>query len=298
MKCGPDECPIVAFSDLTPAEQRVERKRIAKKMSDQGFTEQQIAKQLGVSQNTISLDLSNLSIVDKLKPAKTASNPKGAGRPRGTGRTPKRGEAEKFKQAREIVRPRIEAGEALKTAKLEQEHGISRDTFERAALAEQARKEALADPTIERADLPLSAQQKLDAAIRQHKRKLDMEFEVRCREECRRWLNEVSLPQYLKEIDTLERFIRNREGIMDRTTYKKILACLHPDRVQDTALKNRYAEAFRLFTELEKRVLNEKESPTEFRKMPRTYEDLMAMKAKVQAERRAKRTNKSTMSVR
>jgi hypothetical protein len=81
----------------------------------------------------------------------------------------------------------------------------------------------------------------------------------------------------------------NRKGIMDRLTYRKILACLHPDRVSDPALKKRYEEAFRLFTNLEKRVLNEKESPTQFRKMPRTYEELMAMKAKVQSERRARR---------
>jgi predicted ArsR family transcriptional regulator len=52
--------------------------------SEQSFTMEQIATQLGVSQNTISLDLRNLSTVDKLKPAKTASNPKGAGRPKGT----------------------------------------------------------------------------------------------------------------------------------------------------------------------------------------------------------------------
>jgi hypothetical protein len=64
-------------------------------------------------------------------------------------------------------------------------------------------------------------------------------------------------------------------------------------------MKKRYEEAFRLFSELEKRVLDEKESPTEFRQMPRTYEELMAMKAKVQAERRAKRAaGKSTVSVR
>lgn len=60
--------------------------------------------------------------------------------------------------------------------------------------------------------------------------------------------------------------------------------------MSDAALKKRFEEAFRLFTELEKRVLNEKESPTQFRRMPRTYEELMAMKAKVRAERRAKRT--------
>ena len=81
IKCGPDGCPIIAFSDLTPAEQRVQRKRIAAKMVEQGFTEQQIAKQLGYSQQTISNDLSNLPEISKSKPAKTESNPKGAGRP-------------------------------------------------------------------------------------------------------------------------------------------------------------------------------------------------------------------------
>ena len=108
-------------------------------------------------------------------------------------------------------------------------------------------------------------------------------------EECKRRLNAISLPQYAKELGELERLISSRKGIMDRITYRKILSCLHPDRVADATLKKRYEEAFRLFTELEKRVLNEKESPTAFRKMPRTYDELMAMKRKVQEERRARR---------
>jgi hypothetical protein len=143
--------------------------------------------------------------------------------------------------------------------------------------------------------LSMTAQQKLDV----YKRKLDAEFEARTREECRRWLNEVSLPQYRKELIELERSITNRRGIMDGITYKKILTCLHVERLiqllgiplskLDTNLQRRYNEAFQLFTTLEKRVLDEKESPTTFRKMPRTYEELMAMRAKVQAQRRAKR---------
>ena len=67
MKCGPDDCPIKAFSDLTPAEQRVERKRTAKKMSDQGFTIEQIAKQLNVSKSTISTDLQTFPELEKSK---------------------------------------------------------------------------------------------------------------------------------------------------------------------------------------------------------------------------------------
>ena len=41
---------------------------------------EQIATQLGVRQSTITEDLRDLSTIDKSKPAKTASNPKGAGR--------------------------------------------------------------------------------------------------------------------------------------------------------------------------------------------------------------------------
>jgi hypothetical protein len=54
---------------------------------------------------------------------------------------------------------------------------------------ETARREAVAkvEPEIDRsALLSMTAQQKLDAAIRQHKRKLDLEFDIRMRAELRR----------------------------------------------------------------------------------------------------------------
>ena len=56
---------------------RDDRIRIAKYLyGERECTQEQIATQLGVSQNTISLDLSSLSIIDKPK------RPKG-GRPKG-----------------------------------------------------------------------------------------------------------------------------------------------------------------------------------------------------------------------
>jgi hypothetical protein len=157
------------------------------------------------------------------------------------------------------------------------------------------------DEQIDPASLSMTAQQKLEAYRRQIERKLDIEFEYRVREELKRHLDDVALPSYLKEIAALERSIRDRRGIMDRVTYRKILACLHVERLiqllnisiteLDPALKKRFDEAFTLFTELEKRVLNEKESPTTFRKMPSTYEELMAAREKVGARNseRAKR---------
>jgi hypothetical protein len=269
-------------------DRKAQRKSIAEKLYTQGFTMEAIATQLSVSVNTIHHDLRNFSTIEKLKPAKTASNPKGAGRRKGSTTRRKNTTVSAERAALAIL-------DGSKTyPEAEQESGLS-NTVLRAAVA---REEGRREPIITRDMLSMSAQQKLDAAIRQATRKLEIEIETRCREDLRRWLNEVTLPQYAKELGTLERSIRERKGVMDRVTYRKIRACLHPDRVHDPALKKRYEEAFQLFTELEKRVLDEKESPTEFRKMPRTYEELMAMKAKVQAERRAKRGSKSRVIVR
>jgi predicted ArsR family transcriptional regulator len=56
---------------------------MARPLADQTkWTMQRIAEALNVSQSTITEDLRNLLTVDKLKSAKTASNPKGAGRPK------------------------------------------------------------------------------------------------------------------------------------------------------------------------------------------------------------------------
>lgn len=57
-------------------------------MYERGFTEEQIAKQFGVSQRTISEDLRNLEVSSKLEHAKTPTNPKGAGRKKGSSTKP------------------------------------------------------------------------------------------------------------------------------------------------------------------------------------------------------------------
>jgi hypothetical protein len=73
------------WADMSPDDRKAQRKPVAEKLYRQGFTMEAIATQLAVDQATISRDLSNLCSVHKLKPAKTASNPKGAGRPKGSG---------------------------------------------------------------------------------------------------------------------------------------------------------------------------------------------------------------------
>jgi predicted ArsR family transcriptional regulator len=62
-----------------------DRKRIAEYLyGTKEWTMEKIAEALDVGKTTIERDLANLPTPGKLKPAKTASNPKGAGRPKGS----------------------------------------------------------------------------------------------------------------------------------------------------------------------------------------------------------------------
>lgn len=296
----PDNCLIAVWHSL-PEDQRTKQRRrpIVETLAKQGYTESAIAIQLGVSHQTIGRDLNEFVHDGQTQPRASKRGRKNEGRPKGS--TKKTGSTASGRRRikdltreveQKVASAVLDHGKSLEDAAAE--HGVGSVQQAKIAVAyERGRREA--EPNVTPDMLSMTAQQKLDAAIRQAKHRLEVEIETRCREDLRRWLNEVTLPQYAKELGALERSIRERKGVMDRVTYRKILACLHPDRVHDPALKKRYEEAFRLFTELEKRVLDEKESPTQFRKMPRTYEELMAMKAKVQAERRAKRASKSNI---
>jgi len=293
----PDNCLLAVWYGIPEDQRTKERRRpLVEQLVKQGYTQEAIAMQLGIGQSTVQRDIETLPNVGNVKGQgkDTRGRKRSTGRPKGRKERPHKSDANTQTQAAKLF-----LDDGLTREATQQETGLGPHEVQLAVERERGRREAQAEKTaLDPSLLSKTAQEKLNAAVRAHKRKLDLEFENRTREECRRWLNEVSLPQYAKELAELERSIRSRKGVMDRITYRKILACLHPDRVQDPALKKRYEEAFRLFTELEKRVLDEKESPTQFRAMPRTYEELMKMKAKVQAERRAKRAaRKSSISV-
>jgi hypothetical protein len=281
MKCSPNGCPIVAFSDLTPAEQRVERKRIAQKMSEQGFTQEQIAKQLGVTQRTISEDLRdfNLEETSKSKPAKTTTNPKGAGRPKGKRATTP-------VQDQQIAAAVLDEGKTREQAR--QEYNVSNTVVRRAVANEEGRREALADPEIDRSALSLTSQQKLDAAVRQHQRKLDAAFEGRVQEEINQRLDHIILPVWRKKIADAKKIYDVRRSITDKETFNVILKCLHTDtrkHIGDDIVN----DAFSRFLALEKYLLNEKDSPTKFTGLPTTAAEWEQRKQEAATMRRAKR---------
>ena len=64
----PDNCFLAAWYSVPEDQRTAERRRpIVEQLAKQGYTQDAIAMQLGVSQQTIGRDLETLSIVDNVK---------------------------------------------------------------------------------------------------------------------------------------------------------------------------------------------------------------------------------------
>jgi hypothetical protein len=168
-------------------------------------------------------------------------------------------------KARQAVRELVEAGQPVPSEKIAAELGISPASVERAGVAERARLETLEELKVDPSTLSMSAQAKLESAIRQRMKELNAEFEIRVaaevKERVERRIDEYWMPKHQKQLEDAERIIKGRRGLMPRADYVKILACLHPDRV-DPTLKDRFSEAFNLFKLQEVVLVSEKEMPT------------------------------------
>jgi hypothetical protein len=187
-------------------------------------------------------------------------------------------------KARAIIRPSLEAGEIINCLKLAEEYGIGSGTFEMAVYVELARMEALEQSGV--AMWTKTAREKITGSIRAHKKKLDLEFEGRVLREVRKRIERTVLPSLQEREALARRILDSHKGLMERENYRKIIACLHPDRV-DEELKARYEEAFLIMTGLEKVIVKEKTVPV-VSTMPQTWADLMALRRTPKTKRAVK----------
>jgi IS30 family transposase len=261
-----------------------DRKRIAEHLyGKQEWTMQRIAEALNVSHQTIGRDLGDLSMVDKLNTRpKTASNPKGAGRPKGTLKPERRMNTRLDAEA--AAKAVLDEGKSY--AEMEAATGLSGTVLRSAIAREEGRREVLADPEVRPEDLTLSARQKLEAAIRQHKKKLDLEFEESVRQQVLSRTKD-RFEWMKKKEDWANRIIGSHKGVFSRQDYRKILACLHPDHNSFQFA----AEALQAFSKQEK-VLVKPEPPAldpRTPPLPRTAADWQAARDARTAELRAAR---------
>jgi hypothetical protein len=280
----PNDCPLAVWTNLAPADRKAQRKPIAERLYKQGFTMEAIATQLGVAQRTISRDLESLDIMSK------PSRPKG-GRPKGSTKS-----RSGPKPERRTTTPAIEAT----AASLVLDHGKTYEQVKDQLGLESvntvktsvAREEGRRDPQIDRGELSQTAQQKFDAAIRQHQAKLDASFRIKIEDEIRRRIDEIVLPHWKQKIEQAQELFNRRRGLMDKDTFNTIRRALHPDS-RNSISDRKLGEAFDQFMALEKYLLNEKDSPTEFPDLPKTWQDWERAKQRATAERKARRASQT-----
>jgi hypothetical protein len=201
-----------------------------------------------------------------------------------------------YEAAMGVIERRAQTGESLAYNDIQREAGISSTAVRRALAVWDAKQEHASDFG---KFLSSSATEKLEAAIRQHKKKLDQEFEARIHVEVNRIINEEVLPRYGDKLAKADAIIAadNRKHTsllfpLSPAQYKAILAALHPD---NSTSPERRAELFQLFKSKEDRLKSPVDTDARLAAagLPRNLDELMARRNQVQAERRAKRKPKS-----
>lgn len=177
---------------------------------------------------------------------------------------------------------------------MEKKTGLSNTVLRSAVAREEGRREERTEPAVNRDDLSPSAQQRFDAAVRQHKRGLDAAYDQAVRDGIKAALADTILPHYKAKYEQYERFVAasRRSGAMTRAQYMSIWRCLHADSRRSLSDK-RLNDAFVLFEELKLHLLSEREEPTPRVEMPSTLAEWEKFKQQATAERRARRARKS-----
>ena len=286
----PDDCPLAVWQGLSEPDRKAKRKPIAERLYKQGFTMEAIATQLGVVKATISKDLAGIvSNGNNQKPVKTDTNPKGAGRRKGS--TKPRKTVDKHAKIVALA----DAG--LSKGTIANQTGVGERMVDRVLEVESARRQGPVDPVIDRNMLSMTAQEKLDAVIRQHKQRLNAEFEKRVLDEVRKRIDEMILPHWKQKIATADKLYKHRRGAMDKATFNKIRRALHPDS-RNSISDKMLADAFDTFMNLEKFLLDETNSPTDLSGLPETLADWEKAKKDAIAARRARHAKGESSTLR
>jgi DNA-binding CsgD family transcriptional regulator len=266
----PDNCIIAAWYELPEDQRTKERRRpLVEQLAKQAYTQEAIARQLGVSQMTISRDIETLNIVFNVKGQgkDTRGRKKSTGRPKGDGkRKGKVPEPKPHYKDTEIV-ALADAGKTM--PEIAERFDISTRTVRRVLEAEGNQRKGAKDRTVDPSTLSMTAQKKLEIAKRALECKLmaentarmhniDEEVRQRVLKEGKEYLamlkkREDNLYEKEKWYRTL---INNHRSPFTVDEYKSILVCLHPDG-ERTPVKLQVA--FVLFTSKKEILTGEQE---------------------------------------
>jgi hypothetical protein len=245
MKCREKACPIANNMDMTRSTP-AEKKATVKALYDLGtWSQPMLAKKFGVDQAQISRWL-QLCGSHNSAPAKTKANPRGAGRPKGRKAPKRHDKADQVMAAADAGKSNKEIAATTGVSERQVRHTIEEETIRREA-------EAQIDP----ATLSMTAQQKLDAALRQYQRKLDIQFEQRVAAEVDRRIN-AAFPLLKEKQQKAEAIALSYTARFSKTQCQDVARCLHPDTWQaltvPAELATRLRKAFVVFGEMQSRL--------------------------------------------
>jgi hypothetical protein len=245
----------VPYSQMKPMEAA---KLAASKPENKDKNDQELADEIKVSNETVRQARKQLSKL--LKVEKRIGKD---GRERPTNYKPRRPMQDKI---REEVESLIFSGQKASRTKIAEEFGVGTHAVELAIARAQAKHEAQVEAEIDPTTLSQSAQEKLAAALHQHQKKLDAQFEGRVQAEIKERLEEMVYPRLReREKDAARIAAAYRDGIFTTKQYNVILRCLHPDLTPAIEQKN---EAFQLWHEAKLLLLSDKEDPREYPSLP------------------------------
>jgi ParB/RepB/Spo0J family partition protein len=248
-----------------------DRKRLAEHLyTAHGMTMDAIARILGVSQQTISNDLETLPIAGKVSPRVDKHGRVNTGRPKAAPKPPKIPKSASDTAqawAAKVIAGEISQEEAANQA------GVSRTTMRTTVSHLKGQMEAHADPVIDASTLSMSAQDKLAAALRQHKKVLDATYADRVTEGIRKHMDETLLPILEKEKEEAEAIVASYKGVMSKGDYFLIVKCLHEDTWQSVDQPTR-DKAFHIM-DRHKNILVAAPKPPGGVPLPKTLSDLI-----------------------
>lgn len=172
----------------------------------------------------------------------------------------------KLEKALAVILRRVEAGESLDTHKVGKEAGVSHLTAEKAIAVHNVLKMPEMAP---------SKKKEFETALRLYKKKLDAEFDHSVLQEVKKRLDEIVLPTLNKREAMAAQILKNRKGVWTQAEFNSILKCLHPD-TGNLVSTDQKTNAFRLMNDSKHLLISEKELPTTFNNMPKTYAEMMA----------------------
>ena len=137
-------------------------------------------------------------------------------------------------------------------------------------------------------DLPKTAQQKLQAALKRELKGMEAEYQRLIDERVEQIIGKELPSKWQAKLDHADEITRSHRGVMTKSELNILLACLHPDS-RMSASDEKLAEAFRIIRSVEIPLLPGDATAPSAPDIARTREELMARKARVDAQRKAER---------